>query len=245
MEREKKTAISSFDEREFDLVEFGQYLLRKAKMIIAVTLAVMLAVMLAAGIYVSFLVTPMYEATAQVYVLSSRDSAVNLSDLQIGSYLTADYQYVFQTWEVNQQVIENLNLPYSVKQLKSRLTVENPSNTRLLFVTVASEDPQEAALIANEYADVASNYISEMMLTDEPSVLSRALEPLEPVSPRKALTVLVAGMAAVVAMAVLLGIIFICDNKIKTGDDLEKFFGIEPLAVIPYAEAKNARRRGR
>lgn len=241
MEREKKTAISPFDEREFDLVEFGKYLFRKAKMIIAVTLAFMLA----AGVYVSFFVTPMYEATAQVYVLSSRDSAVNLSDLQIGSYLTADYQYVFQTWEVNQQVIENLNLPYSVKQLKSRLTVENPSNTRLLFVTVASENPQEAALIANEYADVASNYISEMMLTDEPSVLSRALEPLEPVSPRKMLTVIVAGMGVVLAMVAVLWIIFISDNKIKTGDDLEKFFGIEPLAVIPYVEAKNSRRRGR
>lgn len=228
-------------ERELDLVEFGKYLLRKAKLIAAVTLVVVLI----AGIYVSFFVTPLYEATSQVYVLSSRDSAVNLSDLQIGSYLTEDYQYVFRTWEVNQQVIENLNLPYTVDELKSRLYVENPSNTRLLFITVSSEDAAEAALIANEYADVASSYISQMMLTDEPTVLSRALQPLKPVSPRKMMTILLAGLIACFLTLCILLIAFICDNKIKTSEDLEKHFGIEPLAVIPFADMKNPRRRGR
>lgn len=228
-------------ERELDLIEFGLYLLSRAKLIIAVTLVVMLGT----GIYVSYFVTPMYEATAQVYVLSSRDSAVNLSDLQIGAYLTEDYQYVFRTWEVNQQVIENLQLPYTVNQLKSRLEVENPSNTRLLFVTVSSEDPAEAALIANEYADVASNYISEMMLTDEPSVISRALQPLEPVSPRIKITVLIAGMLVGMFMVGVLLIAFLSDNKIKNREDLEKHFGLEPLAVIPFTDVKNPRRRGR
>lgn len=231
----------SIAERELDLIEFGQYLLSKAKMIIAITLAVMLGT----GIYLSFFVTPMYEATAQVYVLSSRDSAVNLSDLQIGAYLTEDYQYVFRTWEVNQQVIENLQLPYTVNQLKSRLQVENPANTRLLFITVSSEDAAEAALIANEYADVASNYISEMMLTDEPSVISRALQPLEPVSPRKKVTILMAGMVVGLLIVGVLLIAFLSDNKIKTREDLEKHFGLEPLAVIPFTDVKNPRRRGR
>ena len=241
MEKETKVIDHSAVESELDLLEFGRYLLRKAKIVIAVTLAAMIIV----GLYVSFFVTPMYEATAQVYVLSSSDSAVNLSDLQIGAYLTEDYQYVFRTWEVNQKVIENLDLPYTVNELKSRLTVENPSNTRLLFVTVTSEDPAEAALIANEYADVASNYISEMMLTDEPTVLSRALKPLEPVSPKKKTSVIVAGMIAFLVMVCALLIAFVSDNKIKSSEDLEKHFGIEPLAVIPLADVKNPRRRGR
>ncbi len=241
MEKEHVLVNRADGEKELDLIEFGKYLVRNLKWVVAVALIAMILT----GAYVSCFVTPVYEATAQVYVLSSRDSAVNLSDLQIGSYLTEDYQYVFRTWEVNQQVIENLELPYSVNELKSRLTVENPSNTRLLFVTVASQDPVEAAQIANEYADVASNYISEMMLTDEPTVLSRALQPLSPVSPKKELTVIMAGLIAGFLMVCIMMIAFMSDNKIKTAADLEKHFGIEPLAVIPMTEVKNPRRRGR
>lgn len=241
MERENRVLFDSIGKRELDLTEFGRYLLRNTKLIVAITLAAMLIT----GIYVFFFATPQYEATAQVYVLSSRDSAVNLSDLQIGSYLTADYQYVFQTWEVNQQVIENLNLPYTVKELKQMLQVENPNNTRLLFVTVTSPDPREAANIANEYASVASRYISDMMLTDEPSVLSRALEPLDPVSPRKTLSVVIAAMASLFITVCALLIAFVSDNKIKTASDLQKYFGAMPLAVVPIADIKSVRNRGR
>jgi len=241
VESGKKIIGQETIEWEIDLIEFAKYALHRFKLIALLALIAMLIT----GVIVSYFITPMYEATAQVYVLSSRDSAVNLSDLQIGSYLTADYQYVFYTWEVNQQVIENLDLPYTVNQLKSRVVVENPSNTRLLFVTVSSEDPAEAALIANEFADVASNYISEMMLTDEPSVLSRALQPLEPVSPRKTISVILAGLIAAFVTLFALLIAFMNDNKIKTSDDLEKYFGIEPLAVIPIASVKKPRRMGR
>jgi capsular polysaccharide biosynthesis protein len=41
--------------------------------------------------YTYFCVTPMYEATSKLYVINSSDSALNLSDLQIGSYLASDY----------------------------------------------------------------------------------------------------------------------------------------------------------
>lgn len=241
MENKNSFSHYAMGQNEIDLARLFKYILQNAKMIVAITLAMMIII----GIYVSFFVTPMYEATAQVYVLSSRDSAVNLSDLQIGAYLTEDYQYVFRTWEVNQQVIENLNLPYTVNQLKTRVSVENPSNTRLLFVTVTSENAAEAALIANEFAEVASNYIFETMLTDEPTMLSRALQPLEPVSPRKKLLILAAGLVTCFVMLTALLIAFICDNKIKTSEDLERYFGIEPLAVVPLADVKHPRRRGR
>ena len=44
-----------------------------------------------AGTY--FLITPQYEASARIYIVSaSNDSVVDLSDLQVGTSLTADYQ---------------------------------------------------------------------------------------------------------------------------------------------------------
>lgn len=225
--------------KEFDLIEYLQYLLLKRKLVVLLVILA-LAVSL---LYSYVLATPVYEATAQLYVVNSKDSVINLSDLQIGSYLTSDYQLVFKTWEVSEQVIVNLGLPYSVVELQRMLTVNNPSNTRALFITVSSEDPKEAASIANEFASVAQKYISDTMLTDMPTTLSVALEPLKPVRPRK---MLIIGVSTLLGVMIALWIVFIMysrDDKIKSSIDIEKYSGSMPLAVIPLLDHENTYKR--
>ena len=65
--------------------------------------------------------------------------------------------------------MQNLGLDYDYEQLEEMLTVTNPADTRILEIAVNSADPEEATVMANEYADVARNYIYEVMGTDEPS----------------------------------------------------------------------------
>ena len=81
-------------EMEIDLMELFYRLLENAKRIIAAALTGMLIF----ALYNFILATPMYESNCKLYVMSASDSAINLSDLQIGSYLTSDYQEVFRTW---------------------------------------------------------------------------------------------------------------------------------------------------
>ena len=242
MELKKDLELLENEEAEIDLLDFFQYLLRKAKYVI---LAAFLGIVIMA-VYAFVLATPVYEATAQIYVVNSQDSVVNLSDLQIGSYLTKDYQLVFDTWEVNQQVIQNLNLPYTIDELQGMLTVSNPSDTRALFITVSSPDPREAATIANEYANVAKQYISDVMITEIPSTLSVALEPTNPVSPNKKMLLAVGMMLGLVLSVGILFVIYILDDKIKTSSDVLKYTGSVPLAIIPLTKIDNDRKsRGR
>ncbi len=216
-------------EIEIDLVELFYYLLERVGYIIAAALfgAVIMLVLSV------FVITPKYEATAMLYVVNSSDSAINLSDLQIGSYLTSDYQEVFTTWEVKEQVLQNLGLDYSYEELESMIEVSNPSDTRILHVTVTSEDPAEATAIANEYAKVAQRYIKETMSSDEPNIFSTALEPLEQVSPRKLLNTVLGFAAGLFLMTGVFVVRFLTDDKIKTSDDITKYIGVPTLAVIP------------
>ena len=223
----------------FDLPGFFRYLVKRIRILAGVTLAVFLCTL----VYVFAIATPIYEATSQLYVVNSQDSVVNLSDLQIGSYLASDYQWIFKTWEVNQLVIENLQLPYSVEEIKEMLTVTNPSNTRILLLTFASENAAEAAAVANEYAVVASQYISDYMLTTKPSIISIALEPLKPARPKKLLVVAVGTLLAGIVCVWCLFIAFLYSDKIKTADDVKKHMGTEPLAVIPLERETYAGRR--
>ena len=216
-------------EFEIDLMEVLLRLLEKWKLIIAG--ALVCAVLMA--MYSFILATPMYEATSKLYVLNSSDSAINLSDLQIGSYLTSDYMEVFDTWEVNEMVRQNLNLSYTREELADMLTLTNPSNTRILNITVTSSDPQEAADIANEYADVAGQYISATMQTDQPSLLSEALTPDKPVSPKKKRNVVLGFLLG--ALLVCAGVIIqdLLDDKIKNEEDIKKYVGLPTLSVVP------------
>ena len=222
-----------------DLLGYFQYLVKHLGIIIGVTGAVFLGALL----YVFALATPVYEASAQLYVVNSQDSVVNLSDLQIGSYLASDYQWIFKTWEVNQQVIENLNLPYTVADMKQMLKVTNPSNTRILVLTFSSENAAEAAAVANEYAAVASQYISDYMLTTKPSIISVALEPLTPARPQKLLIVAVSTLLAMIACLWCMFVAYLYSDKIKTPEDLRRYMGTEPLAVIPLDKSQSAGRR--
>ena len=201
------------DEDTIDLLELALGLLEHWKLIAvtAVTGAVLMA------LYTFFLVTPMYKATATIYVVSRNDSVLNFSDLQVGSELTSDYIKVFEMWEVHEKVISNLDLDYTYTNMASMLSVTNTSDTRMLDITVTNPDPEEAAAIANEYADVGAKYISEKMKTDEPTLMSSARVPENPFSPNKAKNILL-------------------DDTYKTAEDIRKYAGLVVLASVPMAE---------
>lgn len=235
------------EEDTIDLAELMYRLISGWKLIVCLALAFALV----AGVYTVYFVTPMYEATATIYVLNRRDSAINMSDLQIGTALTSDYIKVFKMWEVHEEVISNLGLPYTYTQMKNSLSVTNESNTRMLDITFKSPSAEEAAAVANEYAKVASQYIADTMSTDKPNIMSVALVPANPVSPNKTRNVLLGFLLGMVLACGIITVRMLMDDKYKTAEDIRRYTGLTTLAMVPIedpaAEEKsrrNARRTG-
>lgn len=221
------------NEDVIDLLELFYALLGKWREIAAATVACALI----AAIGVLFFVTPKYQASSTIYVISRKDSAINISDLQIGTALTDDYIQVFHMWEVQEKVISNLDLPYTYNQLDKMLSVTNASNTRMLKITVTSESAQEAADIANEYATVVRDYIAKKMATDKPSIMSTALVPTVPVSPNKTKSILLGALLGFVVSAGVIVVITLLDDTYKTTDDIKKYTGLVTMAVIPLEKS--------
>lgn len=219
-------------EDTIDLLELFMGLLAHWTLIAAT--AVVGAVLMA--LY-TFLVTPMYKATATIYVVSRNDSVLNFSDLQVGSELTSDYIKVFEMWEVHEKVISNLDLDYTYTDMASMLSVTNTSDTRMLDITVTNPDPEEAAAIANEYADVGAKYISEKMKTDEPTLMSSARVPENPFSPNKAKNILLGFVVGFVLACAVVVLRTMLDDTYKSADDIRKYTGMVVLASIPLADA--------
>jgi len=221
--------VNDSNETEIDL---GELLLRFLAHIKFIILLAFLGASIAA-IYTFYFVTPLYEATSKLYIVNSTDSAINLSDLQIGTYLASDYIEVFKTWEVHEAVIQNLNLNYSYKQLQGMLTIENPNDTRILNITVLSPIPQQAADIANEYAAVAIRYIADTMSTEEPNIMSVALVPTNTASPNITKNILIGFFFGIALSAAIVTVRFMTDDKIKSMDDVQRYTGLAVLAIVP------------
>ena len=220
-------------EDTIDLLELFMGLLAHWTLIAAT--AVVGAVLMA--LYTFFLVTPMYKATATIYVVSRNDSVLNFSDLQVGSELTSDYIKVFEMWEVHEKVISNLDLDYTYTDMASMLSVTNTSDTRMLDITVTNPDPEEAAAIANEDADVGAKYISEKMKTDEPTLMSSARVPENPFSPNKSKNILLGFVVGFVLACAVVVLRTMLDDTYKSADDIRKYAGLVVLASIPLADA--------
>lgn len=231
---QERTAPAVAPEREedtIDLLELFMGLLAHWKLIAAASLlgAVIMAVV------TFFFMTPMYKATATIYVVSRNDSVINMSDIQIGSALTSDYIKVFEMWEVHEKVISALDLDYTYNEMASMLSVTNTSDTRMLDITVTDSDPEEAAAIANEYADVGAKYISEKMKTDEPTLMSSARVPVNPYSPSKAKNILLGFLGGFVLACAFIVVRILLDDTYKTAEDIRKYTGMVVLASVPLA----------
>lgn len=224
-------------EMTIDLVELMYRLLAKWKFIVCITMVFAIV----AGVYTFFLVTPMYEATSTIYVLSRRDSAINMSDLQIGTALTEDYIKVFKMWEVHEEVISNLNLPYDYTEISKQLKVVNESGTRMLDIKFTSPSAEEAAAVANEYAKVGSQYIMDTMSTDKPNIMSVALVPANPVTPNKTKNILLGFLLGIVVGCGIVTVQMLMDDKYKTPEDIRKYTGLATLASIPIETKVNAK----
>ena len=233
-------------ERSIDLVELFYYILTKLHYVLlgAVVCAIL------AGLYASSNTVPIYSATSKLYIMGRTGTSI-IADLQIGSYLTMDYQEVFRTWEVHQMVNEALGTDYSYSALQGMLTVENPEDTAVLYITTRNPDAQLAADMANAYADAAKRFITETMGTDEPSTFSVALVPSVASSTSVTSYVIRGILVGTVLVGGILVVLFLLDNRPKSPEDILEFAGIPTLAVLPKnpnlsgdrAHRKKARRR--
>ena len=222
---------------EIDLVELFYRVIEKMKYIILV--AVLGALL--AGLYTHYLVTPIYTATSKLYVLNSDDSVLNLSDLQIGTYLASDYQEVFSNWHVHEMVIERLGLDYSYGQLSNMVSVSNPASTRILYIRVKSDDPDEAKTMADEYAKVAQEFIAVKMETKEPNIFEEALRPSAPSSPNMTRNIVLGFLLGAIIICGVIVMQFVSDDRIRTGDEIEKYLDMPTLGVMPLQKRSKFR----
>lgn len=181
-----------------------------------------------------FLIKPKYTSTTRIYVVSrSSDSSLTNQDLQAGSYLVNDYKEVITSNEVLSSVIDQENLSLSTSELSGMISVNIPTDTRVISISVEDTDAQEASDIANTIREVAAEKIKAVTKVDDVTTLEAAEVASKPSSPNikrnAVLGVLVGGFLAIVSILVL----EVLDDRVRRPEDVEEVLGMTLLGVIP------------
>jgi capsular polysaccharide biosynthesis protein len=233
MDKQQNITAAVNEDEEIDLLELFSIYLSKLPWIVA---ALIIGAVVA-GVWTYYTFVPTYTASAKLYMVSaSSGSAVDLTDLSIGTSLSKDYVELMKIRPIYEDVVEELDLPYTYVELQNMVTVSNVSDTRVVTVSAESEDPEEACDIANAVAQKAVDYLPELMEASAPNIAETAIVPTSPTSPSLMKNTLLGALIGAVLVMAVLTVRYLLDDTLKTSDDIEKEFGIIPLTVIPESE---------
>lgn len=230
--------------KTIDLVELMYHVLSRIHYVLVCALVGAIIMVIQAASTV-----PVYSATAKLYIVGSQGATINVSDLQLGSMLTMDYEEVFRTWEVHEMVRSQLGVDYTYSQLQSMIRIANPEDTRILYITARHSNAQMAADIANAYASAARTFILQTMDAEEPNLFSVALVPSVASVVSKASNAVKGFMLGAVLAVGVIVLLFVVDDRPRTPEHIQQAADIPTLAVIPSISKKELtaqkRRRSR
>lgn len=225
------------DEIEIDLKEIFFLLMTRLWIIV---LATVLCGIAAFGFTKTF-ITPLYSSKSTIVVLSKSTSLTSLADIQISSQLTSDYEILISSRRVLEQVIEDMDLDMTYEELRSIVTVNNESNSRVLSITVIHEDREMAMKIVNRIAEVSCEKIAEILATTPPNIVDKGVIAESKTSPSTTKNTLVGAMAGFALSALIIVVIYLMNDSIRTAEDVEKYLGINTLGTIPLMEGTSKR----
>lgn len=195
-----------------------------------------------AFVYTQYFVDEQYVARTKVYILNKQDENqqyLTSQDLALATYWAKDYESLLTTDPVLEEVKKELNLEQSTETIASMISVEVEEDTRLMNISVTSTDPKLAKKIADTIREVANERLKEIMDGLEPvRSVDTAKLPVVPSYPNVQKNTMIGfGIALLVVI-----ILYILDDTIKTPDDIEKHLGVSVLGSIPLKSAGDSGR---
>lgn len=184
-----------------------------------------------------FFIKPKYTSTTRIYVVSrSSDTTLTNQDLQAGSYLVNDYKEVITSSEVLASVIDQEKLSMSAGQLSGEISVNIPTDTRVISISVTDTDAQRACDIANTVREVAAEKIKAVTKVDDVTTLESATKASHPSSPNVKKNAAIGFLAG--AFVAIVGILVaeVLDDRIRRPEDIEEVLGLTLLGVVPDAD---------
>ena len=221
-------------ETVIDLFELLGAFIKKIWLVVALTVA---GAVLAFA-YTLLLVTPQYKSSALLYVnnsdisLGSTSLSISSGDLSAAKSLVATYSVILKSRTVVNEVIDLSGVNYSYDQMLSMVDAKAVDNTEVFSITVTSSNPMEAEMLANLYAQVLPEKISEIVNGTDAKIVDYAVIAAKRSSPSYTKNTAVGALLGFVIAAAIVVIGYLRDDIIHSEDYLTKTYPTIPLLTV-------------
>src|SRR5699024_3041564 len=223
-------------EETISLQEIFEVIKKRLLLIVSITIGAALI----AAIVSYFLLTDTYESSAQFIVnqkQSDQKDQFSVNDIRTNVELINTYNVIIKSPAILDNVIDELNLPYTTNTLSEKIEVASEEESQVVTVTATDPSPQHATELANTTVKTFQAEVPELMNgIDNVNILSEAktAEDPRPVSPKPLLNI---AIAIVLGGMVGVGLAFLLeylDNTIKSEHDIEHHLGLPVLGMVSH-----------
>ena len=227
-------------EIEIDLLQLFRALWRNALVIILV--AILFGGLAFGGTYM--FISPKYQATAMMYVnnsavsVGSTNFSITSGELNAAQTLVDTYIVILKTRTTLDEIIQESGVVYTVEDISKMISASAVKGTGVFSVTVTSQSPTEAELIANTIAKVLPERIADIIEGSDVRIVDYAIVPAHRSSPSYTKNTAIGGLLGVVLVAAIICLKEIFgaqeDVMIHSSDDVARLYpDIPVLAIIP------------
>lgn len=233
--------MNTDQEYEIDLLALCRELWKNALVIALV------AVIFGAAVFgvTAFFITPTYEATASLYInnnntldFGSTSFEISSGELTTSNSLVPAYLYILQSRTTMEDIIAEANLNYSTEKLRSMIKATAVSKVAAFEVTVTSNSPSEAEMIANTIAKILPDRFAEVMDGSAVRVVDYAIIPSHRASPDILQNTVLGCLIGAILCAAFVILKNLLDDRskvmVQSADEIRAMYpDLRVLAVIP------------
>lgn len=219
---------------EINLMQLVKALWKKAWLIVLVCIV---TGTMALG-YTKLFVKPQYSSSVMLYVNNKSnngadDNSISASELAVAQSLVETYIVILRNRTTMNQIAEKTELGISGSALLSMISASAISETEVFRVTVTTDDPYKAALIADCVADVLPARVAEIIDGSSMRVVDRPIVNTNPVSPSVMKNTVIGVFVGFVLACGIIFVLMLLDDVIHNEDYIVQTYNLPILAKVP------------
>lgn len=225
---------------EFNISEFIKYYF---SLIVIVILFIILGAV-GSWYYTDYIQVPMYKSQTSLVLTRAGDStgSITQNDISLNKNLVATYREIIKSRRILSNVISNLNLDITEKELSDKVSVTSSNDTELIVISVVDKDSKLARNIANEIAKVFKEEITTIYNIENISIVDVAVKAKDAYNVNPIKQYVIGVGSGFLIGSLIITVMFYFDDSIKKPEDIEEKVGLSVLSTVPKYKGKKKRK---
>lgn len=191
--------------------------------------------------------TPRYSSTATVYLVGVYEGDFDITqfanDYNVAFRIIDECVLMLKSRTVLNDVGNELGIKNGYSALSNTVTVTNPEETRVIYITATASSPEQAKKIVDTVCECGAKAINKMFAYDQFRVFEEGTLNTWPSNNIGVMGYAKYGIIAAALVYFIFLAMFLFDNYIHTEEDIENYLGLTVLGDIPDANAPDKRKK--